>query len=83
LAIAGFLEIFFRLEGSPHDASAASAAVPLGRLSIDALNAQANVKHGSHLLTLPLNTLQKALSNEFRHVMSLVAEEADATIGLR
>jgi hypothetical protein len=52
LAIAGFLEICcFLLELSSHDASAADAAVPLGRLSDGLLAIQANWHHVVHVLT--------------------------------
>jgi hypothetical protein len=49
LAIAGFLKnLLFSLEVSPHDAGAANAAMPLGRLSIGSLVAQANCEHRCH-----------------------------------
>jgi hypothetical protein len=52
LAIAGFSKFYFvyALEVPSHDADAASA-MPLGRLSIDSLAAQANIHDGLHHVT--------------------------------
>jgi len=43
-----FWKFFVVLEGPSHDANAASAALPHGRMSIDALGAQANVVLNDH-----------------------------------
>jgi len=57
--------LFAGLEVSSHDAGAADATLPLGRLSIGAPPVQANCDHRSHLfLTRLLDTTPGILSKE-------------------
>src|SRR5260370_37176986 len=74
-AIAGSLEIYcYGLENPSHDANAASAALPHGRLSGDKLAVNANFNRDSHLLTAVINSLGNGLSSAgFQHASSLTA----------
>jgi hypothetical protein len=65
LAIAGFWKsLSSGLEASSHDAVAARAAMPYGRLSGDSLVTNANLNRGNHLLTSEIHTITNDLSSE-------------------